>query len=282
MTFKYPDLFPVLKYANNAETRKQMYIGNENRCNQNVPLFTETILLRDEAARLLGYPNHAAFRIEDKMTKTPKAVDDFLGDLRQRLRPLASKELDVLAAMKEQDGIVAQDASTKRIYSWDYRFYDTKLLERDYQVDNEKISEYFPLKITLAKMLEIFETLLGLHFVEVAGENRDKLSPTGKGEDIVWHEEVQLFSVWNDESEGNGFVGYLYTDLHPRQGKYGHAANFNIQPGFELKNGTRRYPATALVCNFSKSSAKRPSLLKHDEVVTLFHGRFVPCISITS
>lgn len=64
---------------------------------------------------------------------------------------------------------------------------------------------------------------------------------------------------------------FSYLDLHPRPGKYTHAANFSLQPGFTFSNGTRRYPATALVCNFSKPSKSKPSLLKHDEVVTLFH-----------
>ena len=120
-------------------------------------------------------------------------------------------------------------------------------------------------------MLHIFEELFGLVFVELGPEERKQLSPTSKAEDISWHEDVLLFSVWDDSSEGDGFVGYLYLDLHPRQGKYGHAANFNLQPGFVKKDGTRRYPATALVCNFSKPTEKKPSLLKHDEVVTLFH-----------
>jgi metallopeptidase MepB len=120
-------------------------------------------------------------------------------------------------------------------------------------------------------MLKIFEELFGLFFVEIVGEDRDALAESGKGDDIVWHEEVQVFSVWDDEGEGSEFVGYLYLDLFPRDGKYGHAANFNLQPGFIDENGKRRYPATALVCNFSKPTAKKPSLLKHDEVVTLFH-----------
>lgn len=272
LSFKYPDLFPVLKYATNAATRKKLFIDNENKLNQNVPLFREAILLRDEAARLLGYPNHAAFKIEDKMAKTPKTVDDFLADLRQRLRKGGAAEKKALTELKEQDltsrGVESFDG---RYYLWDHRFYDRLLLEKDYALDQEKLAEYFPLQPTIQSMLEIFEQLFGLVFVEITGSDRASISPTGKGEDIVWHPEVQVFSVWDDEGEGSGFVGYLYLDLHPREGKYGHAANFNMQPGFIDANGKRRYPATALVCNFSKATPKKPSLLKHDEVVTLFH-----------
>ena len=77
LTFKDPDLFPTLKYATNAETRKRLFIGNENKCNQNAPLLQEIIQLRDEAARILGYDSHAEFMIEDKMAKLPKTVNDF-------------------------------------------------------------------------------------------------------------------------------------------------------------------------------------------------------------
>lgn len=271
LTFKYPDLFPTLKYATNSATRRKVFISNENKCNQNVPLFREAILLRDEAARLLGYPNHAAFRIEDKMAKTTKTVDDFLGDLRQRLSQGGLDEIETLKAMKKEDFAARGEEFDGRYYLWDHRFYDRMMEEKDYQLDQQLISEWFPLQTTIKGMLEIFEQLFGLVFVEIVGEDRDSVSPSGKGQDIVWHEEVQVFSVWNDEGEGSGFVGYLYLDLFPRTGKYGHAANFNLQPGFIQPNGTRRYPATALVCNFSKPTAKKPSLLKHDEVTTLFH-----------
>jgi len=271
LTFKYPDLFPTLKYATDSATRQKVFVSNENKCNQNVPLFREAIILRDEAARLLGYSNHAAFRIEDKMAKTPKTVDDFLGDLRQRLSQGGLDEIETLKKMKQADVESRGEKFDGRYYLWDHRFYDRMMEEKDYQLDQQLISEYFPLQTTIRGMLEIFEQLFGLAFVEVVGKDRDSISPSGKGEDIVWHEEVQVFSVWDDEDEGGGFVGYLYLDLFPRTGKYGHAANFNLQPGFIQENGTRRYPATALVCNFSKPTAKKPSLLKHDEVTTLFH-----------
>ena len=237
-----------------------MFLANENKCNENVPLFKEAIILRDEAARLLGYPNHATYKIEDKMAKTPKTVDDFLGDLKKRLAPGGEKELDVLKQLKKKDleSRGQGDKDDGRYYLWDHRYYDRLMLEQDYQLDQQKISEYFPLQTSIRGMLGIFEQLFGMQFVELTGEARDNLADSGKGSDIVWHEDVQVFSVWDDEGEGSGFVGYLYLDLHPRDGKYGHAANFNIQPGFIDRNGKRRYPATALVCNFSKPSAKKP------------------------
>lgn len=273
LSFKYPDLFPTLKYAKNPATRKKLFIENENKCNDNISLFKEAVILRDEAARILGYNNHAEFRIEDKMAKTPKTVDDFLGDLRTRLAPGGLDEINKLTAMKEADlkALGKADEIDGHYYLWDHRYYDTLMLEKEFALDQNKISEYFPLMTAIQGMFHIFEELFGLLFVEITGEERDKISESGKGGDIVWHEDVQLFSVWDDEGEGSGFVGYLYLDLHPRKGKYGHAANFNLQPGFIQKDGTRRYPATALVCNFSKPTTKKPSLLKHDEVVTLFH-----------
>ncbi|KXJ86715.1 peptidase family M3 [Microdochium bolleyi] len=271
LSFKYPDLFPTLKFAKNPETRKKVFIANENKCNQNVPLFKEAILLRDEAARLLGYPNHAAFRIEDKMAKTTDTVTTFLSDLRTRLGPGGDKEREALYALKKKDEESRGLQPDGNYYLWDHRFYDRMIIEQEYSIDENQIAEYFPLQNTIRGMLQIFEEIFGLVFVELGPEDRQKLSPTGKAGDIAWHEDVIIFSVWDDASEGDGFVGYLYLDLHPRQGKYGHAANFSLQPGFQKPDGTRRYPATALVCNFSKPTASKPSLLKHDEVVTLFH-----------
>jgi metallopeptidase MepB len=273
LSFKYPDLFPTLKFALNSDLRQQLFIENENKCNANVPLFKEAVILRDEAARLLGYPDHATFRIEDKMAKTPEVVNEFLGDLRTQLTAGGAKERDHLLELKQEDlkSRNLEKAYDGNYYLWDHRFYDRLMVEKEYTIDEQKIAEYFPLQNTVESMLHIFEQLFGLVFVQIDGEERDKISATGKGEDIVWHEDVKLFSVWDDEAEGSEFVGYLYLDLHPRPGKYGHAANFNLQGGFLYPNGTRRYPATALVCNFSKPTETKPSLLKHEEVVTLFH-----------
>jgi metallopeptidase MepB len=271
LSFKYPDLFPTLKFAKNPDIRRKVFIENENKCNENAPLFKEAILLRDEAARLLGYPDHASFRIEDKMAKTPKTVLDFLGDLKSRLAAGGVKEIEHLLALKKKDHEARNLPFDGNYYLWDHRFYDRMMVEQEYSIDENAIAEYFPLTSTVAGMLRIFEELFGLVFVELTPEDRKRISSTGKAEDIAWHDDVIIFSVWDDAGEGEGFVGYLYLDLHPRPGKYGHAANFSLQPGFLKADGTRRYPATALVCNFSKPTDKKPSLLKHEEVVTLFH-----------
>ncbi|OAA67813.1 metallopeptidase [Niveomyces insectorum RCEF 264] len=271
LSFKYTDLFPALKFAKNPDTRRRIFVDNENKCMKNVDLFREAVLLRDEAARMLGYPNHAALRLEDKMAKTRQTVDSFLGDLRKRLVAGGVAEINHLLTLKKADTEALNLPFDGNYYLWDHRYYDRLMVEKEYSIDENQVAEYFPLSSTVAAMLKIFERLFGFVFVELGPEERAYISPTGQAKDISWHEDVILFSVWNDASEGDDFVGYLYLDLHPRLGKYGHAANFNLQPGFRKTDGTRRYPATALVCNFSKPTATKPSLLKHDEVVTLFH-----------
>jgi metallopeptidase MepB len=211
-------------------------LANENKCNQNIALIQEAVALRDEAARLLGYTDHATFALEDKMAKTPKTVNDFLDDLRKRLASGAQQELEKLKKLQRTD---PDCDDTDHYYIWDHRYYSNLMLERDFQLEQNKIAEYFPLQSCIAGMLNIFEELFGLGFVEIEGKDRNIISETGNGDDIVWHPDVRLFSVWDDAKEHNGpsFVGYLYFDLHPREGKFGHAANFPLQPGFATKDG---------------------------------------------
>jgi metallopeptidase MepB len=231
----------------------------------NVPLFREAIILRDEAARMLGYPNHASFRIKDMMAPTPEAVLDFLSDLQARLKCKGLEEIEHLKDLKKQDfqsrGLGASYDGT--YYIWDDEFYKRLMIEKEYLVDQQKVADYFPLLSTVERMFRVFEKLFGLNFVEIVGEE--------KSDDIVWHKDVLLFSVWDDEGEGGAFSGYLYLDLYPRPGKYGHAAQFSLQPGFLYPDGSRRYPTAALVCNFSKPTTMKPGLLNHKELVTLFH-----------
>lgn len=265
MTYKYPDLFPVLKYAKNQETRKKAYLGNQSKCEPNAAILKEMVDIRYHLAKLLDYNNYSEYILDDRMAKKPENVYAFLDDLKQKLDPLGKTELDSLVAFKNHDlesrGLPKQDI----LYQWDFGFYHNLLLEKEYQVDTQKIAEYFPLDLTISKMLSFYETLFDIKFHKIENPNSKHL----------WHEDVKVFAVFQNIKFGTPkpeFMGYIYFDLHPREGKYGHAANFGLGKGFEriTKHG-RQTPLTVLVCNFTKASKDKPSLLKHHEVVTFFH-----------
>lgn len=261
VTFKYPDILPVLKTAKNPETRKRAFGGDQNKVPQNEVLFLETLRLRDELAGLLGYSTYANYNLDIKMAKKQETVLAFLEDLKNKLKPLGVKEIEALKSLKEKDCKEFAIPFDNHYYIWDNRYYDNKYLKENYNVDEEKISEYFPLEPTIGGMLKIYETVLKLKFVEETDAEKKQ----------VWHEDVKQLAVWKvDKAESPEFVGWIYFDLHPRDGKYGHAANFGIASSY-VRDGARSHPVTALVCNFSKPSAKKPALLKHSEITTFFH-----------
>ncbi|THX39606.1 metallopeptidase MepB, partial [Aureobasidium pullulans] len=271
LTFSFPHLFGVLKYTTNSETRRTYYTASETKCPANIPTFKEIMILRQKAAELLGYANHAAFRIEDKMAKTPETVMNFLDDLHSRLSAGAKRDVDGLKELKRQDLAKRGEDKDDKFWLWDYAYYQRMMLETQFSVDKKAITEFFPLETTVSGVMDIFSHLFGLRFDEITIQDRGTFSPTGIAEDLTWHDDVLLFAVWNDESLGSGFLGYLYLDLHPRPGKYGGMCNINLQCGFASETGERHYPATALLCNFTPSTSTKPSLLMHEEVVLLFH-----------
>lgn len=264
VTFKYPDILPLMKYAKNQETRKAAYAANTNKVPENDEILDKIIRIRFQIAKLMGYKNYSEFVLEERMAKTPEKVLDFLGDLRQRLRPLAENELQKMLEFKNDDlklrGLPAQE----KLYAWDHAFYNNLLLEKEYAVDHEKISEYFPIDQTIEKMLGLYEHLFDVKFQTV--ENPDP--------SLVWHKDVRMIAVYQNIKHGspkNEFMGWIMFDLHPREGKYTHAAQFGLQSAYEKADGTRSPFYGALVCNFSKPSKTKPSLLRHNELTTFFH-----------
>ena len=220
---------------------------------------------------MLGYPNHASLKIEDKMAKTADTVNTFLNGLRKNLAAGGAQEMEKLREYKKKDTEARGAPFDGNLYMWDVAFYTRLIKEKEYSVDEGEISQYFALWPTFDGMLKIFEEVLGLQFSKLEKEDLVRLSPTGKAGDCVWHEDVLIYSVWNEESAGGDFLGYLYLDMHPRDNKFTHNANFDLHSGYVKEDGSRYYTCTALVCNFSKPSATKPALLKHNEVVTLFH-----------
>ncbi|KAJ5628756.1 metallopeptidase MepB [Penicillium lividum] len=261
LSFKSSDVFMALSYAKTEETRKKIFIAKENKCSQNAYILKEAVVLRDEAARLLGYSNHASFKIEEKMAKNSETVEMFLEDLWSKLTSSGHRELAEQTQFKKAD-LESRGEPFNGFYLWDHSFYSRLMRQKELSIDQEKIAEYFPLQTTVQGMLGIFERLFGLVFREMVVD---------KDSDVVWHEDVLVFNVWDGDDLGSGFVGYLYMDLFSRDGKYPNPSNWNLQPGFIRQDNTRYYPSTALLCQFPKPSPGNPSLLRHDDVVIIFH-----------
>lgn len=259
MTYKYPDYVPVMEYAQRGATRRKAFVGSQLRLPANEVLFQKQVVLRAKLAEQLGYSLYAQLVLEDRMAKVPENVDLFLDGLREKLTAGGKTEVERLYALKQQHLAERGEPAEPELYSWDFLFYHNLFVQQQFQVDHTKLSEYFALGPTLEKVLGLYETLFGLKFVEVTSDKQ------------VWHADVLQYAVWKTDALPLLFVGYIYLDLHPRDGKYLHAANFGLFPGYIGADVVRVYPATALVCNFTKPNKDRPLLLKHSEAVTLLH-----------
>ncbi|KAF1958450.1 peptidase family M3 [Byssothecium circinans] len=269
LTFKAPDFSPAMSLVKNPDVRRRIYIGQQTRVKENVPIMKEAIVKRDEAARILGYPHHAALALENKMAHDVATVQPFLEGLRDRLYARGQEEIAEMNAIKKTDHESRNLTYDGNFYSWDRDYYNNIVINTKYAVDQVKVSEYFPLDHTISAMLHVFESLFSLHFVQLSAADLAALSPSGNAKEMTWHDDVIAFAVW--EGDDSGFVGYLYMDLYPRDGKYSHFAEFTLQPGFLKSDGKRHYPAAALVCNFPKPQGSNPALMTHDDVVTFFH-----------
>ncbi|NNE44522.1 MAG: Zn-dependent oligopeptidase, partial [Gemmatimonadetes bacterium] len=209
----------------------------------------EAIAVRHRIAELLGYESWAHYRLEPRMAKDPDTVLDFLSDLRGRIQDKLEADIAAMEATYAKD-----DADG--VNYWDWRYYNGLQLKNEYQVDQTKVSEYFPLEAVLDGMFGITQEVFGLRYVEVE-------------DPAVWNEDVQLFEI-HDAATGE-FIAHFYTDLFPRDGKFSHAAAFPLRSGVTLPDGTRQTPVSAIVANITKPTPTTPSLLTHEEVETMFH-----------
>jgi len=257
VTMKYPHFFPVSRKCKNPDTRYKVEKMFSSRCKDvNTKIIEEIINLRQDQADILGYPNHAAYIQEVRMAKNPETVKTFLGDLGVKLQPLWEVEREKMLGMKEEQCKELGIDYDGKLNYWDFRFLQSLVEEKQYAVDQEKLKEYFPMEVVTKGLLEIYQRLLGLKFIKLEGME-------------VWHEDVEVYKV--EDKSSNQVMGYFYLDLYPRDGKYGHACMVQLQPGCLNKAGERQKSVVAMICNFSKSTADKPSLLDHKEVETYFH-----------
>jgi metallopeptidase MepB len=224
VSFKNSHLAGVLRYAKRAEIRREFFIANENQLPENVELFRNVVLRRDEVARLLAYGSHAALKLEERMAGSTVVVERFHEDLRMKLQETGVSEGEKLRALKAAE--LGIDAEKKKVdyWLWDQPYYNRLMVERNYQIDQEKISEWFPLQIVVQRMLAIFEDIFALKFVLV-----NPLDASQGERPEVWHEDVQVYATY-DGDDGGSFMGWLYMDLYTRDGKREQSGNYSLVP----------------------------------------------------
>ncbi len=252
-TLEYPSYIPFMKYAENRELRKKMAIAfgakgfhNDELDNQENVL--KIVKLRQERANLLGYKTHAHFVLEERMAKSPENVERFLQDLLEKAKPAAEREFAQLANFaKKRDGI-------EELQKWDSAFYSEKLKQELFELDDEQLKPYFKLENVIDGVFTIAQKLYKLRFVEV--------------QDIPkYHKDVKTYQVFDNQ---DNFIAIFYADFHPRAGKRAGAWMTQYKGQFK-KDDVNERPHVSNVCNFTKPTASKPSLLTFNEVTTLFH-----------
>jgi thimet oligopeptidase len=246
ITTNYPDLIPFLTYAKNEAGRRDLAVVNGLRAvPQNIRLLEAMLEKRAELATLLGYANWAEYASEDKMTGSAGAIREFIDRALAACTESAAAEYEDLLAEKR-----AETPGAEVVGTWDTAYLLERVKARRYSYDGRELRPYFEYRAVRQAILDLNSELFGLTFTKV---------------DLpLWHPSIETFAVSVDERE----MGHISLDMHPRDGKFKHAACFTLVPGFK----GRSKPHGVLVCNFPDPNAQQgPALMQHSEVVTYFH-----------
>ena len=253
ITLDYPSYIPFMTYADRRDLREKLAkasgakgFKNDALDNQNNVL--DIARLRFERANLLGYKTHSHFVLEERMAETPEKVNSFLQDLLVKAKPAAEREFAELENFaKELDTI-------DQLEKWDSAYYSEKLKQKLFNLDDEQLKPYFKLENVIDGAFQVANKLFGLQFKKI--DTIDK-----------YHEDVMTYEVLD---ENNDLVSIFYADFFPRAGKRNGAWMTSYKPQF-IKDGINERPHISNVCNFTKPTKSKPSLLTFNEVTTLFH-----------
>ena len=253
ITLDYPSYIPFMKYAKNRTLRRNLSMafgskGFHNDALDNQENVLKIANLRYERANLLGYKTHAHFVLEERMAETPEKVHAFLNELLEKAKPAAEKEFKQLENFaKELDAI-------NRLEKWDGAYYSEKLKQKLFDLDDEKLKPYFKLENVIGGVFKVAEKLFGLQFEEVFDID-------------TYHKDVKTYRIYDEDKN---LVSLFYADFHPREGKRGGAWMTSFKSQYK-RNGKNVRPHISNVCNFTKPTESKPSLLTFNEVTTLFH-----------
>lgn len=252
-TLDYPSYIPFMTYADSRELRKKLAVAAGKKAFQKNDFNNEDVVLaivklRHQRANLLGYKTHAHFVLEERMAETPEKVLSFSNELLQKAKPAAQKEFEELESYaKKLDGI-------DQLQKWDGAYYAEKLKKERYNLDQEILKPYFKLENVIDGVFTVASKLYDLQFKEVFDID-------------TYHSDVKTYNVSDID---NNFIAVFYADFHPRKGKRNGAWMTSYKPQ-QIKNGINERPHVSIVCNFTKPTNTKPSLLTFNEVTTLFH-----------
>ena len=246
-TLQTPSYLAYMTYGSNRKYREELYRAYSSRAPENAKVIDEILSLRNEKAKLLGFENFASYSLATKDAPSLEAVIEFLEELAKLSLAQAKEELDELKAFaKERDNI-------EEFKGYDIAYYSEKLKKAKFDFDDSMTKPYFEQSRVLNGMLEVVSGLFGVEFRSVEVD--------------VWHSCVKPFDVYKN----NTLAGRIYFDLEVRKEKRGGAWMQDWETHFVDSRGDRHLPSAFVVCNFSPSTKNQPSLLRHDDVVTLFH-----------
>ncbi|MCB0747447.1 MAG: Zn-dependent oligopeptidase [Ignavibacteriae bacterium] len=250
----YPSYLPFMKLSESESARKALSEKYLNRAaDKNLVMLEKMALNRLEMANFLGYNSYAEYTLETRMAKNPATVWEFENGLIEKVKEKGKADFEELLAVKREK---TGNDTVSVVNGWETSYYDNILNKEKYQVDGEKVKEYFELNNVLDGLFQITQSLFGVEYKKV--ENAS-----------VWHKDVTMYEV----VDNGEIIGRFYLDLYPRDNKFGHAACFPIQKGMMTDKGYQ-IPTAALECNFPEPTEDAPALMTHEEhgqVQTFFH-----------
>ncbi|MFA7269997.1 MAG: M3 family metallopeptidase [Sterolibacterium sp.] len=243
--FAYPEYVPFMENADSSAARRRYQFAFNNRGTpRNLDILKEAIALRKEMADLFGLPSFADYAIRRRMAQTPAAVNKFLGEVRSAVTASEKAELQELRAFAART--LGQPLDSTGLQRWDVQYWQQKLKHARFDLDPNRLRQYFPAEAAVAWILHVSGAQYGVEFQPV---------------DVpVWDAEVRYYDVVDARSRQR--IAGIYLDIFPRDGKYSHAAAFPVRGASSVVGRT---PISVLVANFNRSG------FDGDEMETLTH-----------
>ena len=245
-TLQMPSYLAYITYGTSREKREEIYKAYCTRAPENGKIIEELLALKDEKVKILGFENYAQYSLATKMASKEEDVVSFLEELGSKAKNKAKEELEEIKALALKDGITDFRSS-------DMSYYSEKLKKAQYDLDEEYYRPYFEQQSVLNGFFDFLHQMFNIKFT--------------KANTPAWDEKVKVY----DLSEDGKIVARIYIDLEARKEKRGGAWMNNWHTYHKTSSGEIKLPTAYIVGNFPQSTEETPSLLRHSDVVTLFH-----------